>query len=154
MTKLHIRAASPADAESAAQLCKESLAETYGHFLSSEAMHPWIEGGRTDEYVRDNITNMLIAEDDGRVIGVCVLKEDLVDLMWVDRDRQGQGVGGSLIAEAERRIRLKGFTTGRVECFSLNTAAIAFYESHGYHAQRSFHDPVADTDKVEMYKAL
>jgi GNAT superfamily N-acetyltransferase len=149
-----VRAAAPADEEQAARLCKESMAETYGHFLSPEAMEPWIEGGLTDAYVSENIGRMLVAEQEGHVMGICVLRNDLVDLLWVGRDHKGRGIGGALMIEAEARMRAAGHTGARVECFLQNADAVAFYKAHGYRTLRSFHDPEADTEKVEMGKTL
>jgi ribosomal protein S18 acetylase RimI-like enzyme len=149
-----VRPATPADAEPAARLCSESMAETYGHFLPAEAMRPWLEGGLTDTYVRENIGRMLVAEAGEAVVGVCVLRNDLVDLLWVGRDHRGRGIGGALMNEAEARIRAAGHAGARVECFSRNTNAVAFYEAQGYRTIRSFHDPEAGTEKIELQKTL
>jgi GNAT superfamily N-acetyltransferase len=69
-----------------------------------------------------------VAERDGRVVGVLVLEDDLLDWLFVAPDAQGTGVGTALLerAKAERPDGL------RLWVFESNRAARAFYEGRGF----------------------
>jgi putative acetyltransferase len=149
-----IRPARTTDAAAIAEMCKSSMRATYCAFFTDDQMAPWIEGGETERYVESAITGMLVAEDDGAVIGVAAITDDLVDLMWVALEARGGGIGAALLAAAERTIRETGHPAARLEVFVPNTDAIRFYERHGWRRGDSFPDPDAGIDKLAMSKAL
>jgi GNAT superfamily N-acetyltransferase len=80
-------------------------------------------------YLRDH--HPRIAEIDGRVVGVCVVSEELpryvepidepelyVRFLLVDRVRKNQGVGVVLVADAVAEARRRGAGLLRVDCFA------------------------------------
>jgi len=58
-------------------------------------------------------------------------RAEIVGLV-ADSGHRGQGVGKSLVAEAERWARSKGHRTLHVRCNVVRTAAHAFYEGLGF----------------------
>jgi ribosomal protein S18 acetylase RimI-like enzyme len=59
---------------------------------------------------------------------VLILKDDLLDSLYVAPDAQGQGIGTRLLELAEQR-RPAGL---RLWVFASNAPARAFYERHGF----------------------
>ncbi|WP_423750973.1 GNAT family N-acetyltransferase [Salinirarus marinus] len=72
--------------------------------------------------------DVLVADCEGRVVGVLVLDGDHVDAVAVRRSRRGQGIGTALVeAAADRRDRLTADFDPRVR---------PFYESLGFNVGR------------------
>ena len=70
-----------------------------------------------------------LAEVDGRVVGVMVLRGEFMDQLYVRPETQRRGVGTRLVAQAKRgRARL------RLYAFQSNEPARDFYEKHGFKA--------------------
>jgi len=70
-----------------------------------------------------------VAEDDGRIVGMAALAEQL-DALYVHPDAQSGGAGSALLAKAKER-RPGGFTFW---VFQQNEAARRFYERRGCRA--------------------
>ena len=83
----------------------------------------------------------VVAEEPGRgVVGIIRLGSDPdepssghVFSLYVDPAAQGLGVGGRLLAEADRRFRDAGRTQATLWVFAANSAALGFYGHHGWH---------------------
>lgn len=56
---------------------------------------------------RDN--TVLEKRMDGAMVGVCVIRENTVYLLCVDREYRGRGIGSALLAEAESHVREGGY---------------------------------------------
>jgi len=153
-SEVKIRKTRPEDRERVVGMCKVSMRETYGPFLDSERMKPWLEGQELDRYVDAMLANMLVAEHDGRVVGVTALKAHLVDLLWVARELRGTGVGTRLMDAAEEALAAAGYPSGALECFLPNREAIEFYEQRGWKVVDRYPDTVAGVDKVLMQKTI
>ncbi len=153
MKTLEIRQATKADFGAVVDLCKSSLAVTYGAFLDAEAMRPWSEGDELDKYVPARLGSLLIAVDDGLVVGMVAVEDDLIGQLWVAPERRSQGIGKVLLAAAESMIRERGHATLRVEVFEPNVGAVRFYERHGWTRQGTYPEPMAGVDMVRMAKS-
>ncbi len=152
METLEIRQATKSDFGAVVDLCKSSLQMTYGSFLDAEAMRPWREGVELDKYVPARLGSLLVAVDDGLVVGVVAVEDDLIGLLWVAPERRGEGIGKVLVAAAEALIRERGHTRLRVEVFEPNIGAIRFYERHGWTKQDTYREPLSDVDMIRMVK--
>ncbi len=152
MKTLEIRQATKSDFGAVVDLCKSSLQMTYGSFLDAEAMRPWREGVELDKYVPARLGSLLVAVDDGLVVGVVAVEDDLIGLLWVAPERRGEGIGKVLVAAAEALIRERGHTRLRVEVFEPNVGAIRFYERHGWTKQDTYREPLSDVDMIRMVK--
>jgi len=73
---------------------------------------------------------VFVAEADERAVGFMAIAGDFIDQLYVDPDRQHQGVGASLISSAKALspLCLHLFT------FETNARGRAFYEKHGFKA--------------------
>lgn len=78
----------------------------------------------------------LVAEDAGAVIGTAMAGYDghrgWVYYLAVAPDRQGDGLGRALMAEAERRLLALGCPKVNVQIRSGNDAVAGFYDRLGY----------------------
>ena len=139
--KARIRVARAADASVLADLCTQ-----LGYLSTPAEVAERLEGvfGHPDHVV-------FIAElDSGRVVGFLhgfsgmVLetgpRADILGLV-IDSAHRGQGIGKSLVAEAERWAQSKGHRGLHVRCNVVRTATHAFYEGLGfecYKTQKNF----------------
>lgn len=73
-----------------------------------------------------------LAEIDGAPVGFMALQDDWVDQLYLDPAHWRRGIGSSLIELAKSRA------PGRLQlwCFQANLRARAFYEAHGFVAER------------------
>lgn len=70
-----------------------------------------------------------VAERERRIVGVMVLRGDVMDQLYVRPEAQRRGIGTRLLEQAKRgRGRLRLYT------FQSNDPAREFYETHGFTA--------------------
>ncbi len=151
---MKIRPAKKDDFTGIVTICVASMKATYGSFFTEDQMRPWIEGGETENYVRDMLDSMLVVEKEGDVAAVAALRDDMIDLVWVAQEHRGRGVGTAIMAESERVLHEKGHATGRVEVFEPNGRAISFYERLGWTRKDVYPDESAGINKVLLTKPL
>jgi len=154
MSEIIIRQADASDRDQIVAMCKHSMKATYGSFMTEEAMAPLAEGDETDKYVDAMLPHMLVAEDAETVVGVVSLDNETIDLLWVDIERRGQGIGSRLLKQAEDQLATKGVRKGKLQCFEPNRSSIEFYQSQGWSITDTVHDDMAGVDKVNMVKEL
>nr|WP_324339393.1 isochorismatase family protein [Ruminococcus sp.] len=81
-----------------------------------------------EKYIENGFLNNMFLYDDGIIKGLIrIEKEEIVEL-YVDHFFQGQGVGSELIEYAKENYPVSFLWT-----IEKNTAAIRFYEAHGFH---------------------
>ncbi len=153
MERPKIRAACADDIPEMVGIQKESLADTYGHFLDADALEPWVHGEIIELYVAEKWPQTLVAESLGEVVGMATLEGALVDLLWVRADRRNQGIGGFLMDWAERHIAVR-HEAAELECFVPNEGATRFYARRGYRSVRRYLDPLAGVEKAVLRKRL
>ena len=95
--------------------------EVYGHLFAGRPPRP--EG---------KWAQALVAEVDGRLVGVMVSDDDWIEDLWVAADYRRQGVGGRLLAAGERQIAARGGTLAYLRVIAENGAARRFYARHGW----------------------
>jgi ribosomal protein S18 acetylase RimI-like enzyme len=80
-------------------------------------------------------------------------REEWVSDLWVRCDSRRSGIGGMLLAHAEREILSRGHDTPRLRVVKSNTRAVEFYQGHGWRVQREFpHEKFGHT-MFEMTKS-
>ncbi|HET9092672.1 MAG TPA: GNAT family N-acetyltransferase [Acidimicrobiales bacterium] len=70
---------------------------------------------------------VLVAEENGRLVALLVLDDPTVEQLYVHPDRTGQGIGSRLIDLAKRGRQFLELRT-----FQSNAGARRFYERHGF----------------------
>lgn len=95
--------------------------------------HP--KGTEKDDYEPISEHFMAVDEETGEAVGVIKLFEKSsgvgqISHLAVAEGRQHKGLGNSLIAEAERRARERGF---KILGAMTRATATSYFEKHGYH---------------------
>jgi ribosomal protein S18 acetylase RimI-like enzyme len=72
------------------------------------------------------------------IVGVTMTRDEWISDLWVRRDCRRIGIGGKLLAHAEREIQGRGYHTLRLRVVKSNTRAVEFYQNHGWRVQREF----------------
>lgn len=70
-----------------------------------------------------------VCERDGQLLGFISLVEDVLAAIFVSPERQGEGIGSSLLEQAKRLRQQLQLTV-----YSANHASVAFYRRHGFEA--------------------
>lgn len=85
-----------------------------------------------------------LAEADGVPVGFVGAREDVVELLYIAPEAQGQGIGTSLLTQVAG-----GRGPDRVEVFADNERGVGFYRSQGFvEAERYLTDVAGGTFEV------
>ena len=128
-----------------------SLPDTYGPFLGTATVDEFVAGGSVERYFEEHWPEATVATVEGEIVGVVVLLGALVDLAWVDPAFRSRGIGSALMADAERQADGGEL---RLEVWTVNERAVAFYERVGFRAADEFDDPATGLPKLVMRKSL
>ena len=150
---LEFRPATEADQPAIVDICKASIATTYGVFMHPERMRPWVDGQEVENYVARMWPRMTVAVDAEQLLGVVALDGHVIDLLWIRADLRGRGIGSVLMDQAESTLAT-GHEKAELECFAPNRASIAFYESRGYTTVRTYYEAASGVNRVVMTKPL
>ncbi len=92
--------------------------------------------GEVDRKTARDPENLLVLEDDGQLIGSAMVGYEghrgWINYLAVHPDRQRQGLGRLLMAEAESRLRDLGCAKVNLQVRRSNEAATEFYQRIGY----------------------
>ncbi|NEU56419.1 GNAT family N-acetyltransferase [Halorussus sp. MSC15.2] len=113
----------------------------------------------TERYVdaiEDPSTELVVAESGDCVVGFGELDVENggVEAVFVDPERNGEGIGSSILNHFEQRLRNEGFDVVRLRAV-LN--AVGFYERQGYERVERVTTTTTndvDVDSVRMEKPL
>ena len=150
-SQIKFRKAAPHDAPEIKQLAAEVVYKNYAPFLGLESTKNFIESGASDQIIDESMVDMLIAEHAGEIVGIAVIKADLLDLLMVKYALQGKGIGGALLDQAEE-VLFENHATIRLETFEDNVPTIAFYQKHGWEIVGKESNPYADGDIFKFDK--
>jgi len=128
---------------------KASLPETYGPFLGATTVEEFVAAGSVEHYFEEHWPDATVAMVDARIVGVVVLRGELVDLAWVDPTFRSRGVGSALMEDAERRAAGGQL---RLEVWKVNQRAVGFYERLGFATAEEMTDPDTGLAKLVMRK--
>ncbi len=78
------------------------------------------------------VAHLTVAEDDGELLGVLITNDDELQQLMVAEAARGRGVGGLLLAEAERQVAAAGHAEIWLAVVPGNGTARRFYERHGW----------------------
>jgi ribosomal protein S18 acetylase RimI-like enzyme len=140
--EISIRRAKPSENDSVHALVQTIANETFADLFASAQ----VPIGDADWL------SAWLAVSGEEIVGVMMTREEWVSDLWVRCDSRRSGVGGELLAHAEREIRSRGHDTARLRVVKSNTRAVEFYQSHGWRVQREFpHEKFGHT-MLEMAK--
>jgi GNAT superfamily N-acetyltransferase len=138
-----IRSARHSDKAGIEQLVRDVVREVYGDLLPPAA-----------RYRAGNWRGGVLAEIDGRVVGLVVADDDWVEDLWVAKEHRRRGIGGVLLAAAERQIAERGHVEARLRVVARNVEARRFYAAHGWAEAESYPHERWSFAMLEMVKVL
>jgi GNAT superfamily N-acetyltransferase len=74
----------------------------------------------------------VVAEIEGRVVGVVRTRGALFSDLWVERSVRSQGIGAELLRAGENRIRAQGHRFTHLLTAHFNARGRSFYERNGW----------------------
>ncbi|MCY3843787.1 MAG: GNAT family N-acetyltransferase [Acidobacteria bacterium] len=146
-----IRPARTADREALAAIVLAAIRSSFPTFLPTDTLERWLADDAVGKYVASRWESCHVAEEAGEVVACCFTEGDLLDLLMVHPGRQGRGIGGALLADAEARL-FEAHPVIRLESFAANTAANRFYEARGWRASARKADPDTGAEVVGFRK--
>ncbi len=132
-TEVTLRPGGPDDRDEIFRIHRSSILELGRQSYSREEVESWAHGLSPDRYpkaMRENGETFILAiVDERHVAGFASCRDSEVLALYVDPAWARRGIGGRLLAEAERIIAAQGFGLVRISA-SLNGRP--FYEAKGY----------------------
>ncbi|HLL08620.1 MAG TPA: GNAT family N-acetyltransferase [Nocardioidaceae bacterium] len=123
----------PARADDAAPM-RELARAAYQHYVPRIGREPMPMTADYDAAVAGG--HAWVAEEGGRIVALLVLEPAadhlLIENLAVDPDRQGSGLGGEMLALAERQARAMHVTEMRLYTHELMTENLRYYARRGY----------------------
>jgi ribosomal protein S18 acetylase RimI-like enzyme len=138
-----IRRAEPSENESVQALVQAIADETFA-YLFAPSQVPIGEA---------NWLSAWLGISGEEIVGVTMTRDEWVSDLWVRCDRRRSGIGGKLLAQAEREIRSRGHHRLRLRVVESNTRAVEFYQSHGWSVHRDFPHEKFGHGMLEMAKS-
>ena len=126
-----IRPAEIADLDALVSLSKRTIRARYTSFLGAKVVQDYLASGAVENFFKESLPRCFVVEEDGGVAGVGAYKGVMVDLMMIDAEHQGHGLGTRLLKHLETLLFEKSaeFT---LESFEHNEPAEATVELAAY----------------------
>ncbi|MGL5010562.1 MAG: GNAT family N-acetyltransferase [Paracoccaceae bacterium] len=87
-----------------------------------------------------------VAGPEGEPLGLCSIKDDQIDQLYVAKQARGHGLAAALLHDGEDHLRAAGVTDAFLECAALNHRAIRFYTREGWRPLRENKVPATAVD--------
>jgi [ribosomal protein S18]-alanine N-acetyltransferase len=118
----------------------------------------WMEGSLLSQ-LGDEDAHFVIAVEDGRVLGFCVLHkasdEGELYQIAVDESAKRRGAGDMLMKDALDYARIHGLVSIYLEVRKSNTPAIKLYKKHGFtvagHRRKYYSYPTEDAVVMSLH---
>ena len=146
-----IRPARAGDRAALAAIVLAAIRASFPTFLGAETVERWLADDAAGKYTATRWEACHVAEEAGEVVACCFTEGDLLDLLMVHPARQGRGIGGALLADAEARL-FQAHPLIRLESFAANTSANRFYEERGWRAAGRTTDPDTGLENLLLTK--
>ncbi len=142
MTEVLLRRGSAADLELVIAVWWAAHPARRGDHPAPQAEHE----GRVRSYARKPDAFLLVAEDDGEVVGMGLGMQGLADdgagppvpglchiaMIFVAPERWGEGIGGRVVDGVLEEARLRGYERAQLWTSADNARARHLYEGHGF----------------------
>ena len=96
-----IRPAEIADLDALVSLSRRTIPARYTSFLGAKVVQDYLASGAVEDFFKESLPRCFVVEEDGGVAGVGAYKGVMVDLMMIDAEHQGRGLGTRLLEHLE-----------------------------------------------------
>ncbi len=127
-----VRPARPDDDAALIAILYDTFESTWRPQVTEAAAAAFRAEDRPRAYVSERGLEFLVAERDGRVVGLVHVEGDFVNALHVRADAARTGVGAALMDVAEAAIAAAGHASARLETDTFNARSQAFYAARGY----------------------
>ena len=132
MNSMAIRDAQPQEIEELGRIWHDCWHEAHAHLMPEN-----LTSARNLQNFIERIPALLpdtrVVGPVGEPVGFCILRDDELYQLYVDKRGRGTGVAAALVTDAEERLASQGFMMGWLACAIGNTRAAHFYEKCGWH---------------------
>ena len=130
---------------------KDIINKNYRSFLGDEAVDYFIESGASDEYMLQNRDDIIVALLNDEIVGICICKEDTIDLIMVHSEMHRQGIGSHFINKISEEL-LKKYNKIYLESFENNLKANSFYDKNGWNKDKIVFDEEVGLNRLYYSK--
>ena len=146
-----IRPAEIADLDALVSLSRRTIPARYTSFLGAKVVQDYLASGAVEDFFKESLPRCFVVEEDGGVAGVGAYKGVMVDLMMIDAEHQGRGLGTRLLEHLETLLFEKSAEL-TLESFEHNEQANTFYRNRGWLAIDNYHDKETGISMIRMVK--
>ncbi len=125
------RAAREGDRDVLVSISIRTICASYTSFLGVEAVEGWLAGGTVEAYFDQHLPDCRVLEESSEIVGFCVTRGAVIDLMMIDCERHREGLGRTLLERVETDV-FKAHPVLRLKSFVDNQPANAFYAAQGW----------------------
>jgi GNAT superfamily N-acetyltransferase len=124
---VHIRRAVPADRATVLRVFRAAGAAAWSHILPPEVL-----AGNELTELDERLAHMLVAEEEGEVVGFAVPRDGELDLLYTHPGVWGRGVGRALMDAALAVLAQQGFDEATLWTEERNERPRRVYERYGW----------------------
>lgn len=128
---MKLRAATGADLPALARVAQRSYQSAFADILEDDVL-----ASRDADFFAARLATtleaLIVAVDDENPLGFLLMTDGHIDMLFMDPESTGKGVGSRLLDYAERN------GAKSLECFRDNHGARRFYERHGWRLDREY----------------
>ncbi len=146
-----IRRAGIGDRDTLVSISIRTIRASYIPFLGMEAVEGWLAGGTVEAYFDQHLPDCSVLEESGEIVGFCVARGPMIDLMMIDCERHREGFGRTLLVHVETDV-FRAHPVLRLESLADNQPANAFYAAQGWMPGEPFEDSETGVAMIPLTK--
>ena len=140
-----------ADLDALVALSRRAFTDAFGHLYSPEDLAAFLDTyrapGRFAAMIDDPNAMVLVAEDDGALVGYCTVqfrkgfaerpepapaRPCILGQLYCSGEATGKGTGAAMLERAIEEARERGCDAMQLSVYSENFGAQRFYQRHGF----------------------
>jgi GNAT superfamily N-acetyltransferase len=149
--KSEIRKSTVEESDQIKVIARQTIDANYRSFLGDEGVDWFIGSGASDQYISDNIDDCWVLLCGDQIMGFCVCKSNLIDLMMVHNNFHRLGYGTMLLKYCEEYL-FRNFEEITLESFEGNDKANNFYRKNGWIEKERKFDEASSINKLIFTK--
>jgi len=149
--EVSICAAATTDVETLVALSERTIRADYTSFLGDRSVAAYIASGAVESFVRQSVGRCQVINTDGRPAGYCVFSGPMIEILMIDHDFHGRGLGSQLLQHCEQHLFAQHVELS-LESFAPNDKANRFYRLRGWTEADRAPDEASGVDKITFRK--